>query len=495
MSSQSEKVIIIGSGYGGLALGALLAHHDYQVTIYEAHTYLGGCASFFKRHKFKFDAGATTLSGLGAGRPLHALCQLLEIEIPTLHLDHPMRIHLSDNSIIERVSNLEEFITTLDIEFPEVDNRKFWYDLKDREEKLWSVLGAGQHFPPKGIKDLVKLLRPKVLAKAPLALWAFTPFIKTLPKEIRSNTRYMDFINEQLIISTQSHANEVPALLAAMGLIYPDDMYYPFGGISTLADKLAEYITKRGGEVHKRHRVTDVSKNKDVFEVTGVGPLKKPFNKEAALVVSNLTIWDTPKLFNNELKSLFPIPQERGAWSAITAYFTIKSTQPITPLYHQVHIDNELLGKGSLFFSFSHPDDRERAPELWQTVTVSTHTRSEQWISAFESGNYDQQVQEVKELIRKTFNERFPDKNIEEMGNIEIGTPHTIQRFTNRHKGLVGGLPHNLKNNILTFPAQETALSGFYQIGDTTFPGQGIVGVTTGAFLLAGKLLGKNFLE
>ena len=111
------------------------------------------------------------------------------------------------------------------------------------------------------------------------------------------------------------------------------------------------------------------------------------------------------------------------------------------------------------------------------------------------SGNYDQQVQEVKELIRKTFNERFPDKNIEEMGNIEIGTPHTIQRFTNRHKGLVGGLPHNLKNNILTFPAQETALSGFYQIGDTTFPGQGIVGVTTGAFLLAGKLLGKNFLE
>ncbi|MCF8059773.1 MAG: NAD(P)/FAD-dependent oxidoreductase [Bacteriovoracaceae bacterium] len=469
-----------------------MAHHNYQVTMYEAHTYVGGCASYFKRHKFKFDAGATTLSGLGTGRPLRILCDQLNISLPSIKLDHPMRIHLTDNTIIERFADLDKFIEVLDNEFPKVDNKAFWYGLKEREENLWSVLGAGQHFPPKSIKDISKLLRPKVLAKAPLGLWAFTPFIKTLPKGIRNNPRYMDLINQQLLISTQSLASEVPALLAAMGLIYPDDMHYSFGGMASLAEALSDFIIQKGGEVHKRHRVIEVKESGLRLKVHGINPTKKPFEKEADIVVSNLTIWDTPKLFKGDLKQLFPMPKERSAWGAITAYFSIKGEKSVSPLYHQIHIKDELLGNGSLFFSFSHPDDSERAPLGHQTVTVSTHTQSDHWQQFFENGDYEENKERIRKRILEIFNQKFLNY---ETGKVEVGTPHTFERFTSRHKGLVGGLPHNLRNNILTFPEQRTPLDGFYQIGDTTFPGQGIVGVTTGAFLLAGKLLGKNFLE
>lgn len=59
---MSEKVIVIGSGFGGLGAAARLAAQGYQVDIFEKLDQPGGRAYVFEKNGFKFDAGPTVIT-------------------------------------------------------------------------------------------------------------------------------------------------------------------------------------------------------------------------------------------------------------------------------------------------------------------------------------------------------------------------------------------------------------------------------------------------
>ncbi|MBY0425790.1 MAG: NAD(P)-binding protein, partial [Cytophagales bacterium] len=68
---EGKKVIIIGSGLGGLMCGAILAREGYQVEILEKNRQLGGSLQIFARNKCIFDTGVHYIGGLGPGENLH----------------------------------------------------------------------------------------------------------------------------------------------------------------------------------------------------------------------------------------------------------------------------------------------------------------------------------------------------------------------------------------------------------------------------------------
>jgi phytoene desaturase len=59
---MSEKVILIGSGFGGLGAAARLAARGYEVEIFEKLDMAGGRAYVFEQDGFKFDAGPTVIT-------------------------------------------------------------------------------------------------------------------------------------------------------------------------------------------------------------------------------------------------------------------------------------------------------------------------------------------------------------------------------------------------------------------------------------------------
>lgn len=59
---MKEKVIIIGSGFGGLGAGARLAAQGYQVEIFDKQDKPGGRGYVFEQNGFKFDAGPTVIT-------------------------------------------------------------------------------------------------------------------------------------------------------------------------------------------------------------------------------------------------------------------------------------------------------------------------------------------------------------------------------------------------------------------------------------------------
>src|ERR1700710_2364715 len=62
MSEPGKKIIVIGSGFGGLASAIRLQARGYQVQLLESRDKLGGRAYVYCQDGFTFDAGPTVIT-------------------------------------------------------------------------------------------------------------------------------------------------------------------------------------------------------------------------------------------------------------------------------------------------------------------------------------------------------------------------------------------------------------------------------------------------
>ena len=159
-------------------------------------------------------------------------------------------------------------------------------------------------------------------------------------------------------------------------------------------------------------------------------------------------------------------------------------------LYHQIHIQDtpREFHSGSIFVSFSDPDDVERAPVGYRSVTVSSHAR---WSGAPDgrtTADYLDRKERLGAYIISKLKDHFAfsDSNIDQF---HLGTPKTFERFTRRYNGWVGGIPWKAGSLPLFRPRYRLPGKGLYLIGDTALPGQGVSGVVLGAQSLVNKLL------
>ena len=61
---MAKKVIVIGSGFGGLAAALRLRAKGLDITLVEKQTDLGGRARVFKKGSFIYDGGPTVILSL-----------------------------------------------------------------------------------------------------------------------------------------------------------------------------------------------------------------------------------------------------------------------------------------------------------------------------------------------------------------------------------------------------------------------------------------------
>ena len=67
---SKQRVIIIGSGMGGLSCGVVLAKNGYNVTVFEKGSQIGGCLQCFSRKGARFETGMHFIGSVSHGQTL-----------------------------------------------------------------------------------------------------------------------------------------------------------------------------------------------------------------------------------------------------------------------------------------------------------------------------------------------------------------------------------------------------------------------------------------
>jgi C-3',4' desaturase CrtD len=481
-------VILIGSGIGSLSAAALLAKRGLKVAVLEQAKYPGGCASTYKRKGYWFETGATTLVGLDEHMPLRYLLDETGIALPAQKLETPMQVHLPNGQSITRYGRLEDWIQEAERVFGPTNQRSFWEHCYRISRQVWRTSLEQRSFPFSNLRDLWQAalqVRPRQIGLLP---GAFRTMEDTLRRySLLDNKVFVDFVNEQLLITAQNHLHEVNELFGATALCYTlFGNYYLEGGMITLARALEQYLLANGSIINYRHDVKAVRSLADGYEVHCMaGTYRSRF------VVSGIPLNDSHTLFEDiKIKQrikpyLLPAEKLNGAFTMALGLEHVPASASI--LHHQVHVPGGLpiIGSKSFFISFSQATDRYRAAEGRGVAAISTHVANPpaNWISN-------------KRLIEEAIIDRLDQIGLLEREQIlyrDSATPGAWQFWTQRAYGMVGGYPQY--RGIKPWQMKDARLDhkGAYTCGDTVYPGQGIPGVCLSGIIAAHKLIQDHF--
>jgi C-3',4' desaturase CrtD len=479
--------IVIGAGLGGLTAACLLVQQKKSVLLLEAHSSVGGCVSYFARKKFLFDAGATTLSGVGHEQPVQRLLRQLHIDLPMRLCEPGMVIHQNGHRI-DRHIDTTQWIDACEHRFGSYHQKEFWSLVRSVANRGWESSRTVTSVPLQSWTDLLKL--PRALKFTPLIAYLFRSVGDVLREMgLYSNKEFLRFLSEQLIITTQSGVDDTPFLVGAMGLNYPSDTWYVDGGLNNLTRTLQKYFIEHGGTLLLKKKVVSVNTNGLHSIATDDGTIFYSRN-----VISNATGWDNSSLLIGQKEYFENKYSTLAGWGAFTVYAGVRNSfDDYASLYHQIILEQPLpfCGSHSIFLSLSHRDDRSRAPEGYRTLTVSTHVPDPHHWWKISNTEMEKRRSIITNGILAAINTHLPGFEQAEKPVIMSGTPVTFGHFTHRKFGQVGGIPQSMHRPVFTWQGWRTKQKGIFLVGDTVYPGQGAPGVILGALNLV-EGLGEN---
>lgn len=490
---MTKNLVIIGAGIGGLTTAAVLAQAGLNVTVLEAHIYPGGSAGTFYHKGYRFDAGATLAGGFYPGGPMDLVAQAAGIEAwPVREANPAMVVHLSDGATIMRRADEQRWEARREAFGAQAET--FWRWQEHTADQLWDLALRQSTWPPQTPGEAVRLAKTGLnwLADNPgerlhpeLIADAFRPaahHLKGAPERLRQ------FVDGQLLISTQTTSQYANALYSASALDLPRrGVVHTSGGMGGIAETLVQAIRAHGRQVLYRQQVDRIvmEKNKPVVVET-----KRGDTFPADIVIANLTPWNIRKLLeDNAPPRLRHLPERpQTGWGAFMVYVGIDGNiiPDDSPLHYQV-IVREPLGEGnSVFISISPDWDHNRSPEGHRAVTISTHTDLNPWWDLFELHRPTYEVRKAAYVDRILIAAETALPRLRDAAELVMpGTPVTFQRFTRRQWGWVGGFP---QTDLFQSWGPRIA-PNLWMVGDSIFPGQSTTAVALGGLRVANTLL------
>lgn len=483
MENQFD-VIVIGSGMGSLTTACLLAHAGKRVGVLEQNYLPGGCTSSYWRKGFIFESGATTLVGLDEGMPLRHLLDTLEIELSPIHLELPMQVHLKNGKTIHRYQNLEEWIVEAERVFGKKNQRPFWEFCLKISQFVWQTSLRQTAFPPARFSDLIYSAKNVTASQLKNAVYSFYSMEWLLKKyDLLENTDFVEFVDEQLLITAQNHHREVNVLFGATALCYTNyGNYYMPGGLINLVNPLIAYLEEKGSKVILREGAQSIDYQNNQYFIKA-----KNTNYQADYLVSGIPINNTLQIYQNGYsknydKKLLHSEVLNSAFQMGIA-FREESPERFEAIHHQIHLEKPLaeVGSASIFLSLNHPQDATRSDEEGHMVaSVSTHLPHPEKNTQIDKVKVEAHILEV--LQEKGFLKK------EDVVYKHSSTQKSWQKWTGREFGFVGGYPQLMR--IKPWQMIEARLDGkkAYQCGDTTYPGQGIPGTVLSGIIAFEKM-------
>ena len=478
-NSSAYDVVVIGSGIGGLVTATQLAAKGAKVLVLERYLIPGGSGGYFEREGYRFDVGASMIFGFGDRGTTNLLTRALDaVDMKLETFADPVQIHyhLPDDLDLKVHRDYEAFLQELIAIFPheETGIRGFYGE-------CWNVFNCLNSMELLSLEEPRYLMR--VFFQKPLSCLGLARYLPLNAGDIArkhiKDPKLLQFIDMECYLWSVVTADKTPMINA--GMVFSDRHYgginYPQGGVGQIAQKLADGLSKAGGEIKYQARVTNI-----LMENGKAVGVKLADNTEyrAKRVVSNATRWDT---FGKLLPPEYTPPKEKK-WqqryqkspSFLSLHLGVAAdVLPEATECHHILLENWQdmeKSEGTIFVSIPTLLDPSLAPPGHHII----HTFTPSWIEEWQ-GLSTQEYQEKKEAAAAKLIDRleaiFP-KLSAGLDYQEVGTPRTHRRFLGREDGTYGPVPRRKLAGLLGMPFNRTSIPGLYCVGDSTFPGQGL---------------------
>ena len=504
MSGASEiyDLVVVGGGMGGLATVALAQSLGLKTALLEAHTKLGGCAGYFSRQPYTFDAGATALMGLEPDEPIGGLLSHLGVAFESV-ITPCYRVHLPDR-MLDIVPDRERFernvVDSMADGSPSLSRRQrsFWRLQEWVGNALFRAAGEVPRLPIRSIPDAVHDIRVLGFSGAVAASASLLTVEQVLRlMDLNRHVPFRSLVAMLLQDTAQAGPETVPFANASACLqAYRLGMSRPRGGMRALVEGIGERFAAMGGDLRTATLVDliETEPTSDRGQREFLVKTRRRHAFRARQVALNLPLDLAARLLGRSLEGRLASSERksRAAWSAFTGYVAIdrRSVPDAIPLFHHVLRDytQPIHDGNNVLISLSAVDDEGYGPPDVRVATMSTHTRPDRWTTR-DRDAYLAKKRDYRERLLAALDVALPGAR-GSLRHEEFASPRSFARYTRRTGGAVGGPPTSRKNSNLMAVGSDVFGPGIWIVGDSVFPGQGTMATVLSAIRVVERITG-----
>jgi C-3',4' desaturase CrtD len=496
---MAHEVVVVGGGFGGLTVAALLAARGVDVCLLERDSVLGGCAANVQTSGYTFEPGMGLYSGWEPGGIFDRVFAELRIPRPeVLKVDPAYVVRLPDKSEIELTSNKSAFEESLVRIFPECADEavKLYRSLESLGGSVRRAFVKAPDLQTVPAQKKITAFFPDVRKGLQVNRAASEPFSALVSQ---TSPRFRRFLDVQLAASGQASVDQSSHLFAALILSSAlDPMFTIRGGASSLADVLANSVRASGGKIRLDTPVLRLARD-SVGKITGVDLLSGETVQASRAIVSNLTVWDTYGKLVGLSQTPMHVRKQLDSLTAFGAYLIFASMKSAAarrlPCERILTLSDWQEGRtydatdAQLTFAMS-PEFDQRAPDGERAVTIHAITEASDWFGFHEDeSEHERQDQKMLEDCWSRLHTALPELG-SDIEIIETATPQTYYLQTRRKLGQVGGVHQMASPNPPPLLGHRTSIPNLFRVGDTTFPGAGLASVAQSALIVANLISG-----
>ncbi len=334
---MSKKVIVIGSGFGGLGAAVRLAARGYEVEIFEKRDKLGGRAYVYEQNGFKFDGGPTVITapfmfddiwGL-AGKKREDYVEFVPLDPFYRIFDHHGR-YFDYNDNPDFIHNEIRKRNPDDVE----GYKRFMVTTKAIFEKGFKEL-ADQPFL--SVADMLRVAPDLIKLQSYLSVYSYAS--KFVQDEF---LRRVFSFHPLLIGGNPFDASSIYAMIHYLEREW--GVHYAMGGTGKIVAAFERLFTELGGKVHLNAEVGEIVVDPATRKATGIR-MKDGTLHSTDAVVSNADVASTyrymiPEVYRRKYTNR-KIQRMDYSMSLFVIYFGTKRRYTDTNLHHH----NIILGE------------------------------------------------------------------------------------------------------------------------------------------------------